>query len=272
MMNYGISAEEFLERHEKNVKRAVFRLKMYLADPSEENVHDLRTATRRLVASYTVLPKLPRSGRRIKRFVATYKKIFKASGKARDMDVMMIRLRRFESEPAVRAVLDHMEHIRRDCLERVEETAVSLERLTVPAIQAKKIPQAKLQSRFNRLIRPLLSSIDSLLPVVVEDRRRIEELHRLRIACKKLRYLLEIIENESSVDMLESLRQIQGLLGDIHDSDVMIEFLRGMEQRRELARPITSEARRRQRIYRKFVSFAGEISGQDGSRSFTDGC
>jgi len=56
-----------------------------------------------------------------------------------------------------------------------------------------------------------------------------ESLHQLRIAAKKLRYSLEFYEicfNHLLTNYLKILKEIQELLGDLHDCDVMIDLLR----------------------------------------------
>lgn len=57
----------------------------------------------------------------------------------------------------------------------------------------------------------------------VRDPARVAELHDLRIACKRLRYLLEIFAVAFPNDLgpfVEEVRDLQDLLGDIHDRDV----------------------------------------------------
>jgi len=62
----------------------------------------------------------------------------------------------------------------------------------------------------------------------IKDPRRVEELHRLRIAAKRLRYTLEIfapILGPPLPAVIERLRTLQDLLGDIHDLDVAVPLL-----------------------------------------------
>src|SRR2546429_823493 len=62
----------------------------------------------------------------------------------------------------------------------------------------------------------------------VDDRDRIEDLHNLRIAAKRLRYTLEIFETilpEQNTSLRKEVEQIQEELGALHDSDVMIALL-----------------------------------------------
>jgi CHAD domain-containing protein len=64
--------------------------------------------------------------------------------------------------------------------------------------------------------------------VFIFDPARVKELHQMRISAKQLRYALEMFsnlyENETNF-ALDIARQAQEYLGNIHDSDVWIDFL-----------------------------------------------
>jgi hypothetical protein len=63
---------------------------------------------------------------------------------------------------------------------------------------------------------------------VIADPGNVRELHDLRIACKRLRYLLEIFAIAFEDDLtpyIDEVRGLQDLLGDIHDCDVQIPML-----------------------------------------------
>ena len=78
----------------------------------------------------------------------------------------------------------------------------------------------------------MISIIESTFPVVLSNPLALKELHDLRIACKKLRYMLELLpdENKLAVQTRESLQKIQDILGSIHDSDFTIGYLRSLPQ------------------------------------------
>jgi hypothetical protein len=58
---------------------------------------------------------------------------------------------------------------------------------------------------------------------------RVRELHDMRIAAKRLRYLFEFFEPCFAPDFKEHLKlfkQLQDYLGEIHDCDVWVDYLR----------------------------------------------
>src|SRR5579862_6330384 len=63
----------------------------------------------------------------------------------------------------------------------------------------------------------------------VADPTAVTPLHNMRIAAKRLRYSLELLQTclaDSVVDVLDRVQELQELLGGIHDDDVLIELLR----------------------------------------------
>ena len=78
----------------------------------------------------------------------------------------------------------------------------------------------------------MISKIQTYFPIVITDSSRVEELHDLRKACKKLRYMLELlsIENKTALEMRKTLQKIQDILGIIHDYDFTINYLELNEQ------------------------------------------
>ena len=62
----------------------------------------------------------------------------------------------------------------------------------------------------------------------VADPANVTELHDMRIACKRLRYLLEIFGTAFAADLdpyVDEVKALQDVLGDIHDCDVQIPML-----------------------------------------------
>jgi CHAD domain-containing protein/CYTH domain-containing protein len=66
----------------------------------------------------------------------------------------------------------------------------------------------------------------------VEEIRNDEELHRARIAGKRLRYLIEPLVGavDGAAEVVESLKRVQDLLGSVHDAHVFARSLRRMRR------------------------------------------
>ena len=91
----------------------------------------------------------------------------------------------------------------------------------------------------------------------VRDPANVKDLHDLRIACKRLRYLLEIFGIAFTTDLdpyLDQVKELQDLLGDIHDCDVQIPMLE--EHLAWLAQRESGAARR------LVAESAGRVSGR----------
>ena len=72
----------------------------------------------------------------------------------------------------------------------------------------------------------------------IRDPERREELHNMRISIKRLRYTMEFFAvnyDKHFTDFLETIIELQDILGDIHDSDVVLEVLTNYKKSRQPA-------------------------------------
>lgn len=70
---------------------------------------------------------------------------------------------------------------------------------------------------------------------IVDPERR-EELHNMRISIKRLRYTMEFFAvnyDRSFSDLIEVVIELQDILGDIHDSDVVLDILNDYKNNNE---------------------------------------
>jgi CHAD domain-containing protein len=95
------------------------------------------------------------------------------------------------------------------------------------------------------------------LDIVIQDKNKIKKLHELRKDCKKLRYLLELISDQDK-DIDKTVKQLDGLqdiLGEIHDSDVTIMFLRQQKNQYPAVKNfINNQSTIRNHKYKQFVN------------------
>lgn len=88
-------------------------------------------------------------------------------------------------------------------------------------------PSQPMRPNARRILRVRIDEVWSYEPYI-QDPAHVRELHDMRIACKRLRYLLEIFEVAFPGDLtwaIEQVRELQDLLGDIHDRDVQVPML-----------------------------------------------
>jgi CHAD domain-containing protein len=81
-----------------------------------------------------------------------------------------------------------------------------------------------LHDNMRRIIDTRASEVRSFSPAVL-DPRNVEALHDMRIAAKRLRYVLELsapLFGEAADQGAKRARKLQDLLGEIHDCDVTI--------------------------------------------------
>ena len=125
-----------------------------------------------------------------------------------------------------------------------------------------------------RLARTLISQrLNNVFAVrrAITGENDVEQLHKLRIAVKKLRYALEALEfaaGENAAENLKFFKKLQTVLGDLHDRDVFIATVQGRFGSLQ-AQPYTTQlltgyervlerlAEERHSFYQEYVSHFG---------------
>ena len=87
----SINLDTFFDNYVHNIHKVDNRLDEYIKDPTEKNIHDIRTSIRRLEASYIASPKLIRK-RKIIEYVFKSKNLFKINSQIRDFDIILEKL------------------------------------------------------------------------------------------------------------------------------------------------------------------------------------
>ena len=236
----------------QNIKRVYTKLEKYLENPTEDNIHHMRTSLRRLEATYQSSPKQIRKKKKIKEFVSIGKRLFKINSNIRDIDIILEKLAR--EGKMHEQQLEHYENPlvqeKENQLEEARTIALDLRRIVVPSLYDKnktdKNFEGNSMKRLAKISRKLKNKIETRIPIVIGDDSKITELHELRKDSKKLRYLIELVINKEENDtskrninddmdvlidnnyqkILEHLEKIQGMLGDIHDYDIALDYLR----------------------------------------------
>jgi CHAD domain-containing protein len=99
-------------------------------------------------------------------------------------------------------------------------------------------PAAPLRDNAARIVRTRLAEICSLAEPALDPAAATAQ-HDLRIAAKRLRYVLEVTGpcfGAEADAARKAARQLQDVLGDIHDCDVMLPLTDGIESLQALLR------------------------------------
>ncbi len=198
---------------------------------SERSVHQLRVETRRLLALIALL-KLSVSDTSIGRPKKRLRKVFKHLAGLRDAQV---QLEHFRAQQGTQPEMAHLCRV----LVKHERRAVAELRVGVRQEQTRKIKRAlrRLRRRANlglrsvkpgSLARNSFRALDQAFAKVAMLRSRpdaldAETIHRTRVACKKLRYLAEILRpilTDTGQEPLQGLRSFQSLTGQIQDIEM----------------------------------------------------
>lgn len=249
----------FLTKLSENLRRVHNRVNKYLKDPNAKQIHDVRTAIRRLDAIFLILPKKYRNGSPLSEYVLKCKEFFKVNSEIRDYDIIYSKLQKYPSNAQRDSVIETLRATRDASLEHAKSIAGSLKSTdTSKIIDRIGVTEKDLQKRFDKILARLISNIESTFPIVLTDSLKIEELHDLRISCKKLRYLLELLldENQGALKTSKTLQKLQDILGAIHDYDFTTDYLSSLGQSsKEIQDIINSENEERRLKFDEFLKY-----------------
>jgi CHAD domain-containing protein len=206
-------------------------------------LHQARVATRRLRAALPLIA----SGSRQKKLEHAVRKLTRALGPVRELDVELQLLEEMQASgevprPAVarlrRAVLEERRTLHRDMLAQLEDYDVGRLRKRALSATRKRVEQRAATSRdpAQRLAaRARAARRAAVVAAAVGDAGGLylpDRLHRVRVAVKKLRYALEVVASlgGARVDaQVRALKQVQDLLGRMHDLEVLIARTRDVQ-------------------------------------------
>lgn len=213
-----------------------------------EHVHRMRVATRRLRARLRVFGGIF-PNKQLKDWTKEIRRLTRALGIARDCDVQIIFLEEFKAahkdekskqgvsrlELRIKQMRDREQAkvikaidrlITNRVFENMNETLRDL-RVLARMQAASELPAA---ASIDFARGAMASGIMELIghDIYLQDSGNVNELHQMRIAAKRLRYTMETFETwfpEVLPKAIKQIKNIQELLGDIHDCDVWTSML-----------------------------------------------
>lgn len=256
-MTFTISSKPFVAKLEENIQRVDNRIKNYLTDPNKDNIHDIRTAIRKLDASFRSLPKKVRKKNRVSNYITVNKRLFKINSEIRDYDIIYGKLEKYSSDSIYTELTRPLQERREKGIVKARNIALSLKDLHLPKINEDDIPTKKVQQRFNKIVARFSDTIELNFPIVLTNSKKIGELHEMRKNCKKLRYLLELLPDQDKEiqKTITELEDIQDILGSIHDDDITIAYLKSIRNPKAAHHILDDEIAERNHKYEEFIQF-----------------
>lgn len=199
---------------------------------SEEAIHDLRVATRRLMAVVQLLhaieprPRLKKINRELKRQLDTFDEL-------RDTQVILMELAtRAKRWPDLHGFQNHQQMTEDRLMQTLGEEIYHLD-ITALSKRVQKT-LAQLEKQTDELLKPeILQAVDD---AYLRTRQRLEQvdlthtatIHRVRVAFKRFRYMAEIVHpliKDFPPTNLKWMNDYQTLMGDVQDAEVFIQRL-----------------------------------------------
>ncbi len=247
----GLSPARFAEEHQRMNERVARALRAYLGNPDEENTRLLRASVRRLTTMLRIIPK-PSRKKQMRQSLESGKKVLRVTSKVRDVDIIEGKLSKLSRDHTVELLLNNLKEEREEYVGDSMKAAWRLFELRKKKADRKDFRGAQ------RWVRKELIELDKEvgkgLPTVLKNEGKVEELHVLRKHAKTFRYALELFpSNRSSARAIELLTSWQNVLGEIRDSDTVIEYLGRARQYRTIREALAAERTLRHRRYRSFA-------------------
>jgi CHAD domain-containing protein len=212
-------------------------------DGDARSLHQARVATRRLREAMPLFG----AGRKAEKVARCVRRLTRLLGPARELDVSLLILDELEANEDVppaaidrlrASIADERSRLQEHVRERLDEFDIQKVRKRAIAAARKGAEEntprnaeaaAWTRERTIRRARRLTAAIEHAAGLYLPDR-----LHDVRIAIKKLRYTIELDAasrhgRPRNAAALRTLRNIQDLLGRMHDLEVLIARARNIQ-------------------------------------------
>lgn len=192
--------EEVSEYFDKNADQFLKLRKQVHRHPDEENVHDLRIASRRLLTLINIFNLDP--------FSQPLKKAAKKLGKLRDLDVAIIHAKTYGLDT------EDLKDERKKQRKKVRKFLTNGHKKLIEKIIHHS--QLTLTNKDDHDLEKTIGDFKEQMKQWEHVHLGRENFHEFRISLKKARYLLEAQGKD-----VKELKKLQDLLGEIHDLEVL---------------------------------------------------
>lgn len=199
---------------------------------SLEGVHDLRTATRRILVIIQLLNSIsPRS--RLQKLIRAFKEQLDEFDDLRDTQVILAEISEILQElPQLRSFQKHLQFTEGKILRTLRKRIKKLE--TSAVIQRIRKTHESIDAEMNDdLESQIMQAVDDAYLLTKQrhgwvDCTRLATIHRVRIAFKSFRYMMEIVHpllKDFPIENLKRMNDYQSLMGEIQDVEILAQTL-----------------------------------------------
>jgi CHAD domain-containing protein len=207
-------------------------LKRCRAEFSNEAVHDLRSASRRMLAFIRLLKSIsPRP--RLQKLNRAFKDQLDEFDDLRDIQVVLAEVSETVKElPQLQEFQDHLQSVEKGLLRTLRKRLRVVDLFDVSK-RVRRLRESLKNETNGDLVQQSFQAVDDAFLITKRRRDWINpaqatSIHRVRIAFKSFRYMVEIIHpllDDYPLENLEFMHDYQSLMGEIQDVEVILQAL-----------------------------------------------
>ncbi len=238
------SQQLILTALENGWKKYRKELKRCREDASFDAIHDLRTATRRILAIIRLLHSIFPSPR-LQKLIRAFKDQLDIVDDLRDTQVILARLSEdIQRFPQLEPFQKHMRYREDKTLRKVRKKIKTLD-ITEVKKRIRKTRKALETDVTDDLRSKILQAVDDAYQKMEGrysnvDPAQPSTIHRVRIAFKSFRYMMEVVHSllkDFPAEALKRMNDYQSLMGDIQDLEVFTQTLADYSESAPLSDP-----------------------------------
>ncbi len=207
------------------------RLKQCRTEFSNEAVHDMRTAARRMLALIRLLNSVaPRP--RLQRLSRAFKEQLDEFDELRDTQVILAEISEtLQQLPQLQVFQDYLQGVEKKLLKTLRKKLRVVDLFDV----SKRIRRLRelLRTESKSIVFDLLTTVDNAYAITKQRQNWVNPaqattVHRVRIGFKSFRYMVEIVHPLLPGFPMENLRRMhdyQSLMGEIQDIEIIVQAL-----------------------------------------------
>jgi CHAD domain-containing protein len=215
------------DRIEKPIRKVRKFLKRAPKIPTPDEVHDLRTNTRRLEATIQAFG-LDSNGNE-QQLLRELKRLHKRAGKVRDMDVLTEDASNIHLDGEQSCVVQVLEHLgtERNRFAKKLRALVKKNGSQIRQLEKRSLKDLEklLQNGKNSRTAPVEAMANALqLSSEFASPARLDRknLHAYRLKVKELRYVLQLASDSDNLPLVEKLGEVKDAIGEWHDWEELI--------------------------------------------------